>query len=137
MKKVLTILIAAIVIASGMQVSLDRHYCGGNLIDIKISVTGKLATCGMEQSESGCPDNPVIGKKCCEDKVSFYCLNSNYCPEYFKIKQLVSVRDLLPGHFCNLATSDSFNTDLVNWVLPPGARLKSWLTQPEICVFRM
>lgn len=137
MKKLLTIIIAAILFASGMQVSLDRHYCGGNLIDVRISVTGKLASCGMEQPESTCPDHPIIDNKCCEDQISFYSLNSNFFPEYFKLSHPFSERDILPIHIGNLITGNSLNTDSVNWELPPGDNLKSSLTQSEICVFRI
>ncbi len=38
-------------LASGMKVSIDRHYCGGQLAATKISVTGKLASCGMETQD--------------------------------------------------------------------------------------
>jgi len=62
MKKVLTILIAAFLLASGMQVSIDHHYCGGSLAGTRISLTGKLASCGMEKPESSCPDHPGIDK---------------------------------------------------------------------------
>jgi hypothetical protein len=56
MKKVLILLIAVILAVSGMQISLDRHYCGGQLADVRVSVTGKLASCGMENEEPVCPD---------------------------------------------------------------------------------
>ena len=137
MKKVLTILIAAIILVSGMQVSVDRHYCGGKLIDVKISVTGKLASCGMEQTGSSCPDHPTIDKKCCENQLSFFSLNNNYYPEYFKSIHQVSEKDILPMHMGNLFSGSTFNKDLVNWVLPPGNNLKSRLTQSDICVFRI
>ncbi|HBH85228.1 MAG: hypothetical protein A2X05_05940 [Bacteroidetes bacterium GWE2_41_25] len=137
MKKVLTILTAAILLVSGMQVSLDRHYCGGNLIDVKISVTGKLASCGMEQYESSCPGHQAIDKKCCEDQLSFYSLNSNYFPEYFKLSNPTSQRDLLPIHIGNFLPGNSLNTDPVDWVLPPGDYHKSSLKRSEICVFRI
>jgi hypothetical protein len=137
MGKVFAILIVGIILASGMQVTLDRHYCGGKLIDVKISVTGKLASCGMEQTESSCPNHPTINKKCCEDQISFYNLKSNYYPEYFKLTHPISERDILPVQAGSHLAGTSFNTDFINWVLPPGYTLKTWLTQSEICVFRI
>jgi hypothetical protein len=137
MKKALTILIAIFLLASGMQVSIDRHYCGGSLAGTRISVTGKLASCGMEQSESSCPGHPVIDKKCCEDQVSFYSISSNYYPEYFSLTHATSERDIFPLQIGNYISNNSFNHDLINWFFPPGDNLKSGLTQPEICVFRI
>lgn len=137
MKKVLTIIIAVILLASGMKVTLDHHYCCGNLVDVKISVTGKLASCGMEQTESGCPGHPAINKKCCDDQISFYSLNSNYYPEYLELAHPFSQRDIFPVHIGNFISGNSFNADAVDWVLPPGLNLKSALTPSEICVFRI
>jgi hypothetical protein len=137
MKKVLTILLAVIFPVVGMQITLDRHYCGGKLADVKISVTGKMASCGMEQSESNRPDHPTIDNKCCEDKVSFYSITSNYCPEHFKLAQPIFERDILPLYVGNLISGNTHNAILTDWVLPPGDNLTSRLTQPEICVFRV
>ncbi len=137
MKKALTILTVVFLLASGMQVSLDRHYCCGTLADIKISVTGKMASCGMEQSESSCPGHAVINRKCCEDQVSFYSISSKYYPEYFKLTLTPSERDIFPLQTGNYISDNSFNPDLINWVFPPGDNLKSRLTQSEICVFRI
>ena len=137
MKKAFAILIAGMVLASGMRISLDRHYCGGKLLDVRISVTGKLASCGMEQSGSNCTNHPVINKKCCEDQISFYSLCSNYYPEYFKISHPVSERNILYLQAGSLLAGTAFNTDFINRVLPPGYPVKSRLTQSAICVFRI
>lgn len=136
MKKVLTILFMVILLASGMQVIIDRHYCGGKLADVKISVTGKLTSCGMEKSESNCPVNPSIDKKCCEDQIFLYSLNSNYLPAYFRLSHPSISRIITPVFIdCNIA-GNTYGTELSNWVLPPGYKLKFALTQSEICVFR-
>jgi len=137
MKKVMTILIATILLASGMQVTLDRHYCGGSLAGIRISVTGKMASCGMEKSESSCPDHLVFDKKCCEDQVSHFSISSNYYPEYFKIMLPTWEKKIIDTTVSNFIVGESFNTDLISWVLPPGDIPKSRLTQSGICVFRI
>lgn len=137
MKKVLTIFIAIILLASGLQVTIDRHYCGGKLADIKISVTGKLASCGMDQSESSCPDYPVINKKCCEDRLSVYKICSNYYPEYFRLTHPIWDKNFSATPIISFTGHESYNTDLIKWVLPPGHELKSSITQSEICVFRI
>ena len=137
MKKVLTILIATVLLASGMQVSLAHHYCGGNLADVRLSFTGKLASCGMEEPESIYPDHAIIDKKCCEDQVSYFSISSNYYPEYFNLTNPSSERDLFPLHSGNFISDNSYNPDLINWEFPPGNNFKSRLTQSEICVFRI
>jgi hypothetical protein len=137
MKKVLTILIATVLLASGMHVTIDHHYCCGMLADIKISVTGKMASCGMEQSELSCPFHPVIDKKCCEDLVSCFSITSNYYPEYFRLVNPTSERNVIPAHKDNWISGISYNPELINCVFPPGDTFNSRLTQSGICVFRI
>lgn len=137
MKRALTLMMASIFLVSGIQVSLARHYCGGKLVDVRISVTGQIATCGMEKSGSGCPDHPVFNIKCCEDQISFFGIRGNYYPEYFKLTHPTSERGIIPTQVGNFIAGNSYNSDIVNWVLPPGDNLKSRLTQPEICIFRI
>jgi hypothetical protein len=137
MKKVLTILISAFLLASGMQVTLARHYCGGTLAGTRISITGKLASCGMEKPESSCPDHQVFNKKCCEDSVCFFSISSNYFPEYFKLTYHTSTRSTVPLLTGNIIADNSYNPDLIIRVFPPGKHLKPRLSQSEICVFRI
>jgi hypothetical protein len=137
MKKSFAILIAIVVLASGMQVSIDRHYCCGTLADIKISLTGKKASCGMEQALPGCPDDPVINKRCCENQISFYSLSSNYYPEYFRLTHPVTQKDIIPVHLWNNISNNSYDSGLTNWVLPPGPDNLNCLTRPQICIFQV
>jgi hypothetical protein len=137
MRKVLPIVITVVLLASGMQLSIDRHYCGGILADVRISLTGKMASCGMDQSESGYQNYPSIDNKCCEDQVSFYSIVSNYFPEYFKLIRLASERDISIPQLSVFPSCNSYNSDSINWVLPPGFNLRAGLTLAEICVFRI
>lgn len=137
MKKALAILISAVLFASGMHISIDRHYCGGSLADIKISVTGKLASCGMERSDTECQNHPLVNQKCCEDKISYFTICSNYFPEYFSFDNSLSGKDISHTQTIIPISGNSYNCDLISRVLPPGYYLKSALTQPEICIFRI
>ena len=137
MKKALTILVAIILLVSGMEISLDRHYCGGRLADVKISVTGKMATCGMEQSCPVSADHHGIHNRCCEDQVTFYNLGSKFFPEYFKLTEPATSFNFINTPVINHTPGNLFNRNLVSWVLPPGDDFVSRLTQPQICVFRI
>ena len=136
-KRILSILIATILLASGIQVSLDRHYCGGNLADVRMSFSGKLASCGMEESVNSCPNQTFLDKKCCEDQVTYFGISGNYYPEYFTLLQPTQERDDTFIIRYNLYSDNSFDSNLVNWVLPPGDNLNSSVTQSWICVFRI
>lgn len=137
MKKVLTILVTVVLLASGMQVSIDRHYCGGELAAVRLSVTGRKASCGMEKTEYTCPDHPVLNKKCCEDQISFYSISSRYIPGSIKLSHLFTGRDIPPAPVSFIVLRNSDSSDFITRVLPPGDESVSDLTLPEICVFRI
>jgi len=68
LQKVLSVLMACIVMFTTMSFTVDMHYCGDSLVDF--SFTQQVKTCGMEktQSSTSC-ENPNISKKsCCTDK---------------------------------------------------------------------
>lgn len=137
MKKILTIFMATFLLASGMQVSLDRHYCCGTLADIRLSFTGKMASCGMEQTESNCPGHAIIDRKCCEDQVTFYSITSKYYPEYFRLTLTASERNIFPQPMGNFISYNSFNPELINCFYPPGDNLRQRFAQNELCVLRI
>jgi hypothetical protein len=137
MKKVIAIFIAGILLTSGMQITLDRHYCGGKITGIKLSVTGKMATCGMEEPGYLCSNVPVMDKKCCEDVVNYYSIDNNYVPEYFSITYPITERDIPLAFFNDFTYRKQLDSDLITHVIPPGHLTRSNLTQSAICVFRI
>jgi len=137
MKKVLTILVTVILLGSGMQVSIDRHYCGGTLAGVKVSMTGRMASCGMEESESGSIYYAVIDKSCCEDQVFFYSISNNYYPEYFETNLFAPASNITPITANNINSNNIPNLHTVRWVLPPGYNFRSELSQSDLCIFRI
>lgn len=137
MKKVFTILIAVIMLASGMKVSIDHHYCGGKLAAKKVSLTSKLASCGMEENEHTCSNQPAVDKNCCEDQITYFGISTRYVTEYFKLSPPSEGKDI-PSHILFNATLNySYKNNSVSWVLPPGDKIKSGPSLSEICVFRI
>jgi len=124
-------------LTSGMKISIDHHYCGGNLAATKVSLTGKLASCGMEEQEHTCSNQPSIDKNCCEDHLAYFGINTRYLPEYFKLSPLSPVKDITAFPAYNVILDYSGINNFTSWVLPPGDKIKSGLSLSEICVFRI
>lgn len=64
-----------------LQVSVAKHYCGGELAASKISFTGGLATCGMEGTVESCPAHSqgnYLKSPCCDDVVTYYSIDNSY-----------------------------------------------------------
>ena len=137
MKKTFAILFASIILASGIKVSIDHHYCGGKLAATKVSLTGKLASCGMEENEHACSNKPTVDKNCCEDQITYFEINANYVPEYFKLSPPSSGKDNPASPVYNFTLNYSCTNNCPSWVLPPGYIIISGPSLSEICVLRI
>jgi len=137
MKKFLSISFALLILLSGMHLTIATHYCGGQIAASKVSISGELASCGMEPLEI----IPFQGKRfsthCCDDKVSAFTVENNYSPSFFVVKtfpqQLLQVF-LIPDSY----TFDSLTSKylICTNVSPPGDFQVSAVSLPDICVFR-
>jgi len=139
MKKLLSISIAFIMLISGLQLTVSRHYCGGELADSKVSVWGHVASCGMETATDDCtqPGNHVKSS-CCNNKVSVYEVDHNYSPSFTEFKafaQTVLQVFVIPENitFHSLTSFSNLYTD----VSPPGFLPANAVSLPKICVFRI
>ncbi|MBU3026074.1 HYC_CC_PP family protein [Zobellia galactanivorans] len=66
--KILSVLMAFVVLLTTMSFTVDMHYCGDSLVDF--SFFAKAESCGMEKAQptKSC-DNPTMTEKdCCTDQ---------------------------------------------------------------------
>jgi hypothetical protein len=81
MKKVFSISMAVLVLLSMLHLTVATHYCGGEIAASKISLSGKLASCGMERAEESCPiQGNLMKSHCCDDVVTLCRRDRNYTP---------------------------------------------------------
>lgn len=137
MKKILAILFLTIIFASGIQVSIYHHYCGGKLAETKVSLSGKLASCGMEENGRTCSNQPFIDKNCCEDQITYLGINAEFVPEYFKLSYPSTGKSISSCTLFNVTLNYSYTINSASWVLPPGDKMKSGLPLSHICVLRI
>jgi hypothetical protein len=137
MKGAFAILIGVVMLTSGMTVSIDKHYCGGELAETKLSFSGKLASCGMEDVHNECPDQTSMDKVCCDDQVTFYQISSNYVPEYFRVSLNTGFQDISSAPEGNALTRGHHMDVYRILELPPGDKFKSAPSLSEICVYRI
>jgi hypothetical protein len=139
MKKILSISVALLMLLSGMQLTISRHYCGGELADSKVSLTGHIASCGMEGETDDCaqPGNHVESS-CCNNKVSFYAVDHNFSPSFSEFKtfeQPVLQVFILP-EIQNFIAINAYNRIYTD-VSPPPNWLVSDVNLSDIGVFRI
>ena len=139
MKKILSISVALLMFLSGMQLTISQHYCGGELADAKVSLTGHIASCGMEGETDECtqPGNHVESS-CCNNQVSVYAVDHNFAPSFTSFKAFehpVLQVFILPEiqNFNAITAYNHFYTD----VSPPPNWLVSDVNLSDIGVFRI
>ncbi len=139
MKRLLSISFAFLILLSGMHLTVATHFCGGKIAFTKLSVSGELASCGMEGKTDKCT-LPVKFKthNCCKDKVSAFVVDNNYAPTFSEFK--VFPQPVLHAFILPLFLSDFSQATLTHIctnVSPPGHFLVSDVSLPGICVFRI
>jgi hypothetical protein len=138
MKTVLSIPLIVLIVFSGISISFASHYCGGTVAATRVSMTGELATCGMEKPSVNHSFLNIYTKKCCEDVVSAYSLCNNYLSSSSLIcdpgKHSISIM-FIP---CPVQIPlQLFHNSSDPKVRPPGTSLRNMVSQPFLCIFLM
>jgi len=121
-----------------MHLTVATHYCGGTFAASKISVSGKLASCGMEGTEDTCPlPGDHLKSHCCDDEVTVYAIDGNYTPSF----QDITVNTLSVMQSFTLPVNLTFHSIISKRTLfanyhPPDNLLSSAVSLADICVFR-
>jgi hypothetical protein len=139
MKKFLTIPLALLILISGMHFTVATHYCGGHIAATKLSLTGKLATCGMTSGhDSENSSETQISSKCCDDKIAVYKVDNDYSPAAFhfnNISQNIHPEFFIPRGF--LFHSQISLLTIPTNVSPPDCFAANAVRMADICVFRI
>ncbi len=139
MKKLFSILFAALILLSGMHLTVATHLCGGEVSQVKLSFAHEKAGCAMCADEQTSSTRKTLSNEgCCKDEMSFYAVDNNYSPSSLQINhtanELLQVFDIprtIGIQF--LHTNSATNTN----VQPPGNYIASAVSLPDICVFRI
>jgi hypothetical protein len=122
-----------------IHITVAAHYCEGEVAALKISLSGKLASCGMEGPVKEFPlSGTYFTKHCCEDVVTSYGTDSNYTPSFSFIPdsyqynfQFFSISTGYPVYASAVLKSQYTDAS------PPGALKSTDVDLSDICVFRI
>jgi len=139
MKKYFTILLAILILFSGMHFTIATHFCGGEIAATKVSLTGKEASCGMAHDEkSKSYSETSFSSNCCENEISVYSVDNNYAPSAFHFKEItqnILHEFYIPEGFSFHSTFPSLSK--YTNVSPPDCFLANAVSMADICVFRI
>jgi hypothetical protein len=138
MRKLISIPLAVLILFSGLTVNIATHYCGGNAVATKVSLSGELATCGMEQGAPEKSSQESIASHCCDNDVSSFSFNNKYLPSNY----LLSTPDfqIIDIPFLTLENSTLKNNfRLISEEIgrPPGYYCNTQERQEILCIFRI
>jgi hypothetical protein len=138
-KKGFSILFALVMIVSSAHLTIATHYCGGKVAGRVISLSGKLATCGMEKTGEICPSHGNrIATHCCDNKVlTIGIVNFFTSPVSIHKDNTQNIQDLscLPVNQFFRYISD-FNYAITD-IHPPGGFSIFEVDLNEICAYRI
>ena len=139
MKKIISIFLTFLMLAALFHFSIATHYCGGTIAATKISLSGKLASCGME---SDATTRPLQGSNfvshCCENSLTFCGVVNNYHPTFSYIPEVYrdQIRLIcIPGSF--IRYSPSLIKPICTNTSPPGKLSFNTVELSNICVYRI
>jgi hypothetical protein len=136
MKTIISIPLIIMILFSGISIKFASHYCGGNVSSTKVSLSGELATCGMEHHTGNNPLQDIFVKHCCDDVISSYSISTNYFPSFYfakdpgqRVIHIINVpSDLLVSQEISLDTS-------VSKKRPPGTFSPRSVDRQMICIY--
>ena len=139
MNKVFSIISVLIIILAGLKVTVSSHYCGGEPVASKISLSGAPASCGMEDNDENCPLpwHQLTGN-CCEDHVKIAGTVNIFTMPY-PVREDRNQDKLNPpsANEINLPASCFSSRQLYTGFNPPGIFLTSSVSLENICVLRI
>lgn len=139
MKKFLSISFSILVLLSGMHFTVATHYCRGKIASTKVSVSGEIASCGMNERLGSCTfPEKHMGSGCCKNKVAVFVVDSDYAPSFSVFRPCAQplLPDFISPALLKIDSQTSLNLYITN-VRPPGYSGASTVRLPDICVFRI
>ena len=138
MKTLISIPLIILILFTGISVKFASHYCGGYVVATKVSLTGELATCGMESGHEINTLQQILKNHCCDNITSAYSISNNYFASSYNIEepgQVVTNLLLSPSGY--LYNDETLINPAFCEIKPPGNYNPSSVDQKVLCIFRI
>jgi hypothetical protein len=139
MKITASIILTFFILFSGIRVNIASHYCGGSLAATKVSLSGELATCGMEDGSPAPSAQDLFTRHCCTDKLSSFTISTIYLPAECSVLPN-SGHEIIPSFLLQnepVNSQDNLISLSSGIKRPPGVYSAVDVKQQIICIFRI
>lgn len=139
MRRAISISMIFLMLIALLHLSVASHFCDGNIVSSKISLSGKPASCGMESDEQDSPRSGIwFTSHCCDNVLTFIGTSNNYFPSISVVTevhqqhfQVFTIPEGLNPY--SFEPSKSINTS----VGPPGAPVPNSVDLSALCIYRI
>jgi hypothetical protein len=139
-KKTVNILIIILVLASAARITIDRHYCRGKVVDVRLDPVKRHASCGMKSGEAKCSNaSPVLTRtRCCHNETVTYSVDNYLVTSNFEVKKpfmyFIDIMFVTPVNY--LINSKNHLLTMAG-TGPPGSGITPPDQQSRLRVFRI
>jgi hypothetical protein len=139
MRKGISIVLSLVILFSVAHITVATHFCGGKVADTKVSLSGKLASCGMETAETKLPvAGTNLANHCCDNQV----MTIGICNIFTTPLTFISDNIQNLQHVSYLPVNQLFGSVVANNIFftsisPPGRLTTTSVDLNGICVFRI
>lgn len=138
MRRTASILMATLLLLTGLHLSIASHFCCGKLAAVHFSITGKDASCGMEDESTSALAGKIIKKHCCTNDLTALTVDSNYSPSFSKgIDFSQKVTQIVAVPYTEIVNDLAFTHYSHPILSPPGIFRTNTVELAAICVFRI
>ena len=122
-----------------LHISIATHYCEGKEVATTVSLSGKLASCGMECMEEELPlHGTCFSNHCCEDIITYSGISSIYSPTYSFVSETFQYNFQVLAIPVEISAKSQTDKNLLYTnVSPPGVLMSTNVDLSDICVFRI
>jgi len=122
-----------------LHISIAMHYCEGKEVATVVSLSGKLASCGMLCSEDETPDPGTnFTSHCCDNTLTFCGISSNYSPTYSFVPESYQHNfQVLATTIASTLNSYTELNPLDTNISPPDELMSTNVDLSDICVYRI
>jgi hypothetical protein len=138
MTRAASILAILLILSSAAGVTIDRHFCGGRVVDVRLAIGDKKATCGMEEDGMECSGTAAFRNNCCHNEMLKFSVSDYSISSILMIDQPLSPVILLLSQAPEASLFNLFRNPITtNDAGPPGSDLILPDQQSILCIFRI
>lgn len=139
MKKIISISLVLLLASALFRFSIATHYCGGEVVNTKISLSGRSVSCCLQAENINDPVHEALFSSiCCEDIFKFIAVDSKFTVTNAIVPKFLQGSSQIFLNPYEISIDFSPLSELTGTGAgPPGHLMSTSVDLSDICVFRI